>query len=77
MFFVDLPKELPHIDLEKVRYNLDEPIYANCTSALSYPAANITWFVNGMQVSIFVESFLLVIPSIFDYLSQIIRFPRI
>ena len=37
---------------EKQKYSLGEKIRANCTSRASYPAANLTWFVNGQQVLI-------------------------
>ncbi|CAB3360451.1 Hypothetical predicted protein [Cloeon dipterum] len=51
MLVVDVPQETPRIEIEKNRFKLDEPIRANCSSALSYPAANITWFVNGTQIT--------------------------
>ncbi|XP_059470090.1 uncharacterized protein LOC132193439 [Neocloeon triangulifer] len=51
MLVVDVPQETPRIEIEKYRFKTDEPILANCTSALSFPAPNITWFVNGMQIS--------------------------
>nr|CAD7257960.1 unnamed protein product [Timema shepardi] len=41
------PPEDPVIAVDKLRYSAGERIRANCTARSSYPAANITWFVNG------------------------------
>lgn len=38
------------LTVDKFRYATGEQIQANCTSKASYPAANLTWFVNGQQV---------------------------
>ncbi|KAF4521997.1 hypothetical protein B566_EDAN010846, partial [Ephemera danica] len=51
MLVVDVPQDVPLITVEKLRYSLDEPIAANCTSPASFPAANLTWLINEMQVS--------------------------
>jgi hypothetical protein len=48
--FADLPEGDPSLLAEKLKYSLGEKIRANCTSRPSYPAANLTWFVNGQQV---------------------------
>ncbi|KAF4522004.1 hypothetical protein B566_EDAN010853 [Ephemera danica] len=48
MLVVDVPQDVPSITIGKYRYSLDEPIAANCTSPGSFPAANLTWIVNGM-----------------------------
>jgi hypothetical protein len=53
LLYADLPQDVPSITTEKLRYSLDEPIAANCTSPYSFPAANITWFVNNVHVSIY------------------------
>ncbi|XP_021942128.1 uncharacterized protein LOC110841141, partial [Zootermopsis nevadensis] len=51
MIVVDLPEGDPALLAEKLKYSLGEKIRANCTSRASYPAANLTWFVNGQQVN--------------------------
>lgn len=43
------PISLPVITAEKYKYSLGEKIRANCTSQGGYPAANLTWFLNGQQ----------------------------
>ncbi|XP_023711542.1 uncharacterized protein LOC111866636 isoform X2 [Cryptotermes secundus] len=50
MTVVDIPAEEPMLTVDKFRYATGEQIQANCTSKASYPAANLTWFVNGQQV---------------------------
>jgi hypothetical protein len=50
LLFADLPEGDPTLFAEKHKYSLGEKIRANCTSRASYPAANLTWFVNGQQV---------------------------
>jgi hypothetical protein len=52
LLFADLPDGDPAVFAEKQKYSLGEKIRANCTSRASYPAANLTWFVNGQQVLI-------------------------
>ncbi|KAJ4439996.1 hypothetical protein ANN_08127, partial [Periplaneta americana] len=49
MIVVDLPEGDPSMFTEKHKYSLGEKIRANCTSKPSYPASNLTWFVNGQQ----------------------------
>ncbi|KAL1491238.1 hypothetical protein ABEB36_011863 [Hypothenemus hampei] len=44
---VDLPKTEPYIIGLKTHYSINEFIQAECHSVLSYPAANISWYVNG------------------------------
>ncbi|XP_046389572.1 uncharacterized protein LOC124158492 isoform X2 [Ischnura elegans] len=50
MVVVDLPDDTPIVRTEKTRYSSGERIRANCTSPSSFPAANLTWFLNGKQV---------------------------
>lgn len=50
VFYADVPAEKPTLTVDKYRYAAGEQIQANCTSRASYPAANLTWFVNGQQV---------------------------
>ncbi|XP_066138143.1 uncharacterized protein [Euwallacea fornicatus] len=47
---IDIPKKDPHIDGLKTRYKHDEILKANCTSEGSKPAANLTWYINGIPV---------------------------
>ncbi|KAJ8881382.1 hypothetical protein PR048_017863 [Dryococelus australis] len=44
------PDENPVLEVEKLKFSLGERMRANCTSRPSYPAANLTWFINGQQV---------------------------
>ncbi|ENN75897.1 hypothetical protein D910_11421, partial [Dendroctonus ponderosae] len=47
---VEVPRTAPYITGIKKRYSLEDEIFrANCTSEHSYPAANITWYINGHQ----------------------------
>ncbi|PSN52879.1 hypothetical protein C0J52_14474, partial [Blattella germanica] len=50
ILFTDTPKEIPSLTVDKFRYSSGEQIQANCTSRASFPAANLTWFVNDQQV---------------------------
>ncbi|XP_071446191.1 uncharacterized protein [Hetaerina americana] len=50
MVVVDFPDDTPIVSTEKTRYSSGERIRANCTSPSSFPAANLTWFLNGKQV---------------------------
>ncbi|KAL1491236.1 hypothetical protein ABEB36_011862 [Hypothenemus hampei] len=47
---IDLPKKDPQIDGLKTRYKLEDVLKANCCSEGSYPAANLTWYINGIPV---------------------------
>ncbi|XP_066996216.2 uncharacterized protein [Anabrus simplex] len=51
MIVADLPDDNPSVSIEKLKYSLGEKIRANCTSHASYPAVNLTWYLNGKQVS--------------------------
>lgn len=50
-FFIDVPEEEPVVTVDRLRYSAGDRIRANCSSSLSYPAANITWFVNEQKVN--------------------------
>ncbi|XP_075215023.1 synaptogenesis protein syg-2-like [Lycorma delicatula] len=43
---VDIPASEPEVRSEKRNYESGEQIRANCTSPPSYPAANLTWYLN-------------------------------
>ncbi|XP_066953229.1 uncharacterized protein [Macrobrachium rosenbergii] len=49
MNVVDLPDSRPLITGVQRSYNLHEEVRLNCSSPLSYPLANITFFVNDEQ----------------------------
>lgn len=51
---VDVPEEEPVVAVDRLRYSAGDHIRANCSSSLSYPAANITWFVNEQKVNNFI-----------------------
>lgn len=50
MTVVEIPLHEPLMTIEKARYAAGERLRANCTSPPSFPAVNITWFVNGQPV---------------------------
>ncbi|XP_065203531.1 uncharacterized protein LOC135833697 [Planococcus citri] len=45
------PEVLPFIKTDKLKYTEGDIIRANCTSRRGFPAANITWFINGRKVN--------------------------
>ncbi|KAF6206295.1 hypothetical protein GE061_017525 [Apolygus lucorum] len=47
---IEKPVTVPEILVEKTKYSLGEKIRANCTSRSSYPAANLTFYVNNMPI---------------------------
>ncbi|XP_075220269.1 uncharacterized protein LOC142323857 [Lycorma delicatula] len=47
---IEEPLSLPTVKTEKSKYAMGERIRANCTSEGGYPAANLTWYINGRQV---------------------------
>lgn len=49
-YVAELPSENPSVYTEKNKYSLGEKIRANCTSPPSFPAVNLTWFINGQMV---------------------------
>lgn len=50
-FFAEEPKSKPILTIEKTKYSISELVRVNCTSYNGYPAPNITWFINSIQVS--------------------------
>ncbi|CAG7718203.1 unnamed protein product [Allacma fusca] len=50
MTVVEFPENIPLIEVAKHRYEVGERIRANCSFGPSRPAANITWFINDVQV---------------------------
>lgn len=50
--YVDVPAARPEIHNIKQRYRLGDIVRGNCTSKPSRPAANLTWTINDIPVSI-------------------------
>ncbi|XP_063238363.1 uncharacterized protein LOC134539930 [Bacillus rossius redtenbacheri] len=50
MTVAELPAADPEVAVDGPRYSAGDTVRANCTSAPSFPAANLTWFVNGHRV---------------------------
>ncbi|XP_014245110.2 uncharacterized protein LOC106664169 [Cimex lectularius] len=48
---VEEPRGAPDIRVEKQKYTLGERIRANCTSKASFPAANLSFFINDIKVA--------------------------
>lgn len=46
-----LPAEDPIITGEEKSHANGDILALNCTSGKSYPAASMTWFINGFEVS--------------------------
>ncbi|KAI4459499.1 beat protein [Holotrichia oblita] len=49
-----MPVGDPEVFVEKDIYEIGYPLKGNCSSPLSYPAMNLTWYLNGKRVK---ESF--------------------
>ncbi|KAH1027332.1 hypothetical protein HUJ05_000862 [Dendroctonus ponderosae] len=50
IFVVDYPFEDPLLAIDKNLVDIGDYIKANCSTFPSYPAANISWYLNGMKV---------------------------
>lgn len=48
---MEVPKLNPYITGINSRYKVGDLLRGNCTSEKSYPAANLTWYINGRQVN--------------------------
>ena len=46
-YFLDLPDEGPVISGTLPLYSPGEELTANCSSANSFPAASLNWYING------------------------------
>lgn len=51
IIFLAVPGKDPVITGIRSRYKVGDIVRGNCTSSHSRPAANITWTVNGYEVS--------------------------
>ncbi|KAF4523830.1 hypothetical protein B566_EDAN008065 [Ephemera danica] len=52
MTVVDLPEKRPVISVEKTSFQAGQLLNANCTTVKSRPAANLTFYINDVPVSI-------------------------
>lgn len=53
--YTELPRTKPKIaDINNTKYRVGDALYGNCTSYNSRPAANLTWLINNVTVSVFV-----------------------
>ncbi|XP_017780103.1 PREDICTED: uncharacterized protein LOC108565259, partial [Nicrophorus vespilloides] len=53
---IDVPEGKPEVFIEKDMYEIGYTLRGNCTSPPSYPAINLTWFLNEKKVN---ESFMM------------------
>lgn len=51
MQVVELPKEEPSLQVDKKIVGINDSFKAVCTVGKSYPAANITWYINAKKVN--------------------------
>ncbi|XP_060523980.1 uncharacterized protein LOC132700585 [Cylas formicarius] len=51
MYVVDIPIEDPVLAVEKDLLDIGEVILANCTAPPSFPATNISWYLNGKRIT--------------------------
>ena len=50
-FLAAVPKRNPYITGQKSRYSVGEVVDLNCTSNASIPEAELSWYVNSVEVS--------------------------
>lgn len=50
MQVIELPNDEPRIQVEKKVLSAMDNLKATCTVGTSFPAANITWYINGKKV---------------------------
>lgn len=48
---VAVPTRNPYIDGQKSRYSYGDTVNLNCTSNASIPEAELSWYVNSVEVS--------------------------
>ncbi|XP_060516549.1 uncharacterized protein LOC132696031 isoform X2 [Cylas formicarius] len=51
MYVVEVPEEDPHLKMEKENLEYGYLIRATCTTPVSFPAMNVTWFLNGVKIN--------------------------
>lgn len=68
MQVIELPNEEPRMILEKKTLLANDNLKATCTVGTSFPAANITWYINNKKVNdgrFKVLSFIILIGKLF------------
>ncbi|XP_022919481.1 uncharacterized protein [Onthophagus taurus] len=60
MFIVQTPMGEPEVFIEKELYEINYVLRGNCSSPISYPAMNLTWYLNGKKEP---ESFKTTVPT--------------
>ncbi|XP_074033578.1 uncharacterized protein [Leptinotarsa decemlineata] len=51
MYVIDVPVEDPILQMDKEILDFGYRLRGNCTAPSSYPAANITWLLNGKKIN--------------------------
>lgn len=51
MYSVAFPDNVPRIEGLREVYVLEEYLEANCTAKMTYPKAQVSWFINNNEVS--------------------------
>jgi len=51
MFSVAFPENVPRIEGLREMYTIGEFMEANCTAKMTYPMAQVTWYINNIEVS--------------------------
>lgn len=51
MYVVDMPNENPIMEISKENIGYGYLLRANCTTPPSFPAMNVTWYINGIKVN--------------------------
>lgn len=54
MMVVEIPEEGPILSITNHKVAPGSKLRANCTAPMAYPAVNLTWYVNGEQVGLWV-----------------------
>jgi len=50
MFCVAFPDDGPRIEGLRPLYSVGEFLEANCTAKMTFPLAQVTWFINNLEV---------------------------
>lgn len=46
------PEDGPRIEGLRQMYGVGDYLEANCTAKMTFPAAEVTWYINNLEVSI-------------------------
>ncbi|KAJ8917981.1 hypothetical protein NQ315_011434, partial [Exocentrus adspersus] len=74
MHVIDVPIDDPVVFISKELLEIGYTIRGNCTTPPSYPAANVTWYLNGRKIN---ESYMKRIPVEWPYSTSTRRTPVI